>query len=255
MYPQVRNVQSGDNFDAFKELYSLAQGPDLRITSFSGCFVNGVKYAASCRDSHRKTQNCGIRVEGEHCSELMDFYGILKEVIELSYRGRHQVVLFKCDWYDCRYKRSDKFFTSINVKKLWYANEPYILANQASQVFYVQDTKLGGDWQVVQYVDHRHIWDPSLFECQIDPNQDVDTPFEHDMIYQQGSTNNLVNEVEDLEVSQLDRSDMQPEIVELENISGHPLFHSHKDSFIDDGPEIGSIDSNESEEITESFSS
>ena len=41
----------------------------------------------------------------------------------------------------------------------WYEKDPYVLASQAQQVFYVNDPKLGSSWKVVQKLLHRHIFD------------------------------------------------------------------------------------------------
>lgn len=147
---------------ASSELLSLALGPDLRVTNYSGCMVNGVKFLNQDRDNYRTTQKRGVRVEGEHNNDIIDFYGVLKEVVELRYRS-YRVVLFKFDWFDSRHIQCDKFFISINFKKYWYVNEPYVLTSQATQVFYVLDTKLSGDWYVAQVVHHRHLWDLALF--------------------------------------------------------------------------------------------
>ncbi|XP_062087041.1 uncharacterized protein LOC133834076 [Humulus lupulus] len=49
--------------------------------------------------------------------------------------------------------------TSINVNGEWYKDEPYILATQAKQVFYLDDLLRGRDWKVVEDVNHRQIWD------------------------------------------------------------------------------------------------
>jgi hypothetical protein len=37
-------------------------------------------------------------------------------------------------------------------------NDPFILTSQATKVFYVPDTLLKGNWQVVQIFQHRHLW-------------------------------------------------------------------------------------------------
>ena len=49
--------------------------------------------------------------------------------------------------------------TTIQVSATWYDNDPFILATQAQQVFYLDDYKNGYNWKVVQKVNHRHIWD------------------------------------------------------------------------------------------------
>ena len=47
----------------------------------------------------------------------------------------------------------------MNTSRTWYEYDPFILACQASQVFYLNDTKLGRSWKVVQNMSHRNIYD------------------------------------------------------------------------------------------------
>ncbi|XP_031105391.1 uncharacterized protein LOC116010220 [Ipomoea triloba] len=81
-------------------LYSLACGPQVCSRKYTACIVNGVRFHTKDRDSRHKTQNSGIVVQGNHGDELIDFYGVLNEVIELEYIKDHRIVLFKCDWFD-----------------------------------------------------------------------------------------------------------------------------------------------------------
>ncbi|KAL6202866.1 hypothetical protein ACLB2K_026570 [Fragaria x ananassa] len=46
--------------------------------------------------------------------------------------------------------RYDYNLTSINTTSTWYDDEPFILATEAQQVFYLDDYKLGSHWKVVQ---------------------------------------------------------------------------------------------------------
>jgi hypothetical protein len=55
--------------------------------------------------------------------------------------------------------KDDGYFKSINIEGRWYKNDPFILATKASQVFFLEDTKLGPCWRVVQEFGHRHIFD------------------------------------------------------------------------------------------------
>ena len=41
------------------------------------------------------------------------YYGIIKEIIELNYRNKGNIVLFKCDWVDNRIQ--DKWVKKINL--------------------------------------------------------------------------------------------------------------------------------------------
>uniref|UniRef100_A0A2N9G009 DUF4216 domain-containing protein n=1 Tax=Fagus sylvatica TaxID=28930 RepID=A0A2N9G009_FAGSY len=90
------------------------------------------------RDRTRRTQNSGITVPENKCIYLSAIGGILG--IE---RGMQK----------------DEHFTSVNTSRTWYESDPFILACQASQVFYLNDTKLGSSWKVVQNMSHRNIYD------------------------------------------------------------------------------------------------
>ena len=55
---------------------------------------------------------------------------------------------------------------------MWYKNDPFVLAIQVQQVFYINDYKLGSNWKVVNKIYHRHVWDvleidntEESFEC------------------------------------------------------------------------------------------
>ena len=50
-------------------------------------------------------------------------------------------VVFKCKWVDSNMGvRTDDFnFTLVDLNKLAYQNDPFIMTKQAKQVFYVQD--------------------------------------------------------------------------------------------------------------------
>ena len=98
-----------------------------------------------------KTHNSSIIAEGTHNGGFIEFYGSLKEIIELAYNSdlqvRRYVVLFRCDWYDQngkrRANRNDGYFKSINIEGSWYKIDPFILATQSTKIFYLQDTLLG----------------------------------------------------------------------------------------------------------------
>jgi hypothetical protein len=65
-------------------------------------------------------------------------------------------VLLHVDWYDLEGSnrepkiRNDGYFTSFNTKGYWYKQDPYILVEQATKVFYVPYTLLGHTWRVVK---------------------------------------------------------------------------------------------------------
>lgn len=83
----------------------------------------------------------------------ISYYGVLTEIIELQYFEGKRVVLFKCDWWDVDHIRIgvkiDKHdFVSVNTKRKLVTDEPFVLASQAEQVFYVKD-HLHPSWSIV----------------------------------------------------------------------------------------------------------
>ena len=121
----------------------------------SGCTINGHRFHTKHRETCRKSQNSGVIVQANRQGEMIDFYGVLIDIIELYYIGRNTVLILKCDWWDVGNKRRihvDEFgfVSGVNVSKTWYKDQPFVLATQAKQVFYVNDVKLGKDWRVVE---------------------------------------------------------------------------------------------------------
>ena len=71
------------------------------------------------------------------------------------------MVLLCCHWYNLFSRiakpRADDYFKSINVKAVYQTNEPFILANQATQIFFLEDTFSRSDnWRVLQRFEQRN---------------------------------------------------------------------------------------------------
>lgn len=148
---RLRYVQGEDIND---DLFALSCGPELRVRTFSACLVKGVRFHTVDREKNRKTQNSGVMTTGSHGNEDIEFYGCLKEIIELRYNTdldyHRTVVLFRCDWFNTHGKKfkmkDDGFLKSINRGSFWYKDDPFILSTQATKVFYLLDTKYHENW-------------------------------------------------------------------------------------------------------------
>ncbi|KAG8384527.1 hypothetical protein BUALT_Bualt04G0127200 [Buddleja alternifolia] len=94
------------------------------------------------------------------------YYGILTDIIEIQYAYNMKFILFKCDWVD-----NDKgglmeaayHFKLVNFNRLMYRNnlpsdEPFILSNQAEQVWYVSDP-MDTEWNVAVTMARRDDFD------------------------------------------------------------------------------------------------
>jgi hypothetical protein len=240
--------RSADNES--QQLYDLACGPDRHIRSYKGCIVNGVRYHTKEYSETRTTQNSGIFVSGDDGNSVTEYYGELKNILELRYPGQNVVYLFDCDWWDTRSAtglRMEQGFTFVNTSRKWCESDPFILACQASQVFYLDDPKLGGNWKVVQKSINRDIYDiPTMHNG----NNAEDDEGRSDDVYQEGECvgGNMVHVDEaNVEAStQLRRDDVTIAIDELYIQLDASIFAN--DNFPDEDHEIDLDEEKEEEE-------
>ena len=115
-----------------------------------------MKYVIHSRDQKLKTQNSGIMVPSV---DGVNYYGVLEEILELSYMMGCSIILFKCRRFDTRRTKEDPIFTSVYVKDECYKDDPFILASQAKLVYYLNDDKNGDNCRLVNTYIPRNVWD------------------------------------------------------------------------------------------------
>ena len=170
----------------------------------------------SLRDDSRTTQNSGVRVPSV---DGHDFYGKMEDVIVMKYTNSCRVILFKCQWFGDNDPKKriykDEIFgtTSVYVAKKWYQDEPFILATQARQIFYLKDLHNDPQWEIVEESHHRHVWDVPDIEDR--------------------STSQLVVQPTDLEQLSICRDTGLPEVVITDVIIEEDII-VEDDDFIDD---------------------
>lgn len=126
-------------------ILSLAKGPSALIKTYPGYYINGYKFHTLEHGSQRSTMNSGVCIKGETYgtdTQELDFYGRLLEVCELEYPGlpTKTTTLFRCEWFDPSRLglsiHSEYKLVSVNHTRRYNKFEPFILANQAIQVYY-----------------------------------------------------------------------------------------------------------------------
>src|SRR6266498_2752487 len=94
------------------------------------------------KDMKSKSQNNGICTESLDSAENKNtYYGFIEDIIELDYGCNLQIPVFKCKW--ARVPNSvevDNYrFTIFDLNMAGYKNDPWILASNIAQVFYITD--------------------------------------------------------------------------------------------------------------------
>ncbi|KAK7256576.1 hypothetical protein RIF29_30030 [Crotalaria pallida] len=134
--------------DVSPKLKQFSRGPNTVAKRFSAYTINGYRFHTRKRDARRKTQNFGVTLVSLTASfasskdenprtEPVTYYGVINDMIGLDYYGHFKFVLFKCDWFEVE---EDKYgLTCVNFNKKMFQNDPFVLASQVHQCFYVQD--------------------------------------------------------------------------------------------------------------------
>ena len=225
-------MECDESSNASRDLIQLAQGSDKRVTRLTACTINGHRFHTKDRETRKKSQNSGVVVQADHEGKMIDFYGVLDDIIELSYIGSNKVLIFKCEWWDVGNKKRinvDEFdFVSVNITKTWYKDQPFVLATQVQQVFYVNDIKLGKDWRVAQRMQPRNIYHVHL---PSDVLQNEDEPFQDKEC---STIHNMFEETDHIEL--LHREATEHILVDVEVANNEPNSPSliEDDNNVDD---------------------
>ena len=92
---------------------------------------NGYRWRVKAIDKRSVTQNSAVLMSAETDAGHMTYYGVLIEIIELSYPQGISVILFRCDWINPTkgVKQDELGFTLVNLKEIMKTNEPFVLAS------------------------------------------------------------------------------------------------------------------------------
>ena len=136
---------------------SLAMEPRKDVRCWDHFYINNYNFHTYSYGKNKSTMNYGVSVKGV---DGVEYYGILQEVIELTYLGTHQLyktILFKCDWFDSvnginmheHYKLVD-----VNHTKKYPKYDPFVLAYQVTQVSFTSYLSMKNDrnqwWAVLK---------------------------------------------------------------------------------------------------------
>ncbi|XP_015694618.1 uncharacterized protein LOC102699601 [Oryza brachyantha] len=122
-------------------LQRLARGPCWDVDTWQGYDINGYTFYTTTQDEKSTVQNSSIRIDAYQDQSGSNIcYGRIQQIWELNYVN-FKVSLFRCTWVNIRtgVKVDKEGFTLIDLAKIGYVDEPFVLAKQVQQIFYVQD--------------------------------------------------------------------------------------------------------------------
>src|SRR4051812_24624538 len=134
----IKNNSLGD------QLYLLSRSPSSTISTFQGYNINGYTFYTIAQDKKSTNQSSGVRFDAtDNNGSKTTYDGYIEEIWELDYGPTFKVPLFRCKWVKLRGGgvEVDKKYgmTLLDLNNLGYLDEPFVLANDVAQVFYVKD--------------------------------------------------------------------------------------------------------------------
>jgi hypothetical protein len=126
-----------------EQLYLLAKQPSSTISTFQGYEINGNTFYTITQDKKSTNQNSGVRFDAaDGNGNKVTYYGYIEEIWELHYGPTFKVPLFRCKWFNLKdgVQTDPRYgMTTVDFKNLGYDTEPFVLASEVAQVFYVKD--------------------------------------------------------------------------------------------------------------------
>ena len=165
----------------------VSNGPRVQVLKHRGFIQNGYKFSTFDYDNSHTVQNSGVSLVAKsiHISSAKDknpieaeiaYYGIIEEIWELDYI-RLRLPIFKCRWVETNggVKVDELGLKLVDLNREGHKNDPFILASQATQVFYLPD-RTNPRWSIV-------------FSSRKRANRGLTFDDDHDMEYGTFATN------------------------------------------------------------------
>ncbi len=130
-----------------QQLAFLARGPSCSIATFQRYEINAYTFYTRAQDMKSMNQNSVVHIDAMgHDGTTGTYYGAIEDIWELDY-GPLKVPLFRYQWVRLTgggVTIDDSGMTTVDLNKVGYSDEPFVLTNDVTQVFYVKDMSSKG---------------------------------------------------------------------------------------------------------------
>ena len=127
-----------------EQLQWLARGPSITVMQYQEYEINGYTFYTRAHDEKSTNQNSGVCIDAIGNDGNKDnYFGVIEGIWEFDY-GPLKIPLFRCQWVNRAGGgvTTDQYgMTIVDFKKIGYKDEPFVLAKDVAQVFYVKDVK------------------------------------------------------------------------------------------------------------------
>ncbi|XP_015170830.1 uncharacterized protein [Solanum tuberosum] len=188
-----------------------------------------------------KNQNSGVVVKSNEHTGNVDYFGRIRRILEIQYMNNKSVMLFQCDWFELPpqgrsqsrgYKKDEYGFVCVDITRLHYTSDPFILGSKAQSVYYVKHGQ-SEKWHSMIRVRPRNLYDLPEQKDEMEQYQLID-------LVERGETNQeLELENDNIRIEREDINGVSVEAPSLNNEEEADLVvidepdHENVDNFSD----------------------
>jgi hypothetical protein len=135
----VKDIPHGDTIEE-QTIKGLAFGPSCQVMTRQTYDISGFTFCTKSKDKWSISQNNCIRCEAidDETGQTITYFGFIGDIWELDY-GTFNILVFRCQWVEDKHVMIDKYGVRVlDLSKVGYKDDPWILANRVAQVFYAE---------------------------------------------------------------------------------------------------------------------
>ncbi|WVZ51109.1 hypothetical protein U9M48_002286 [Paspalum notatum var. saurae] len=120
-------------------LKRLASGPSSRVTTWQAYDINGQTFYTAAKDKKSVCKNSGVWIDAidDVTGSKVTYFGFIEDIWELDYGSNIQISV---DNYG---------LTIVDLAKVGYKNDSWVLAKRVGQVLYIIDPRLKNQKHIV----------------------------------------------------------------------------------------------------------
>ena len=134
-------------------LKRLAFGPSSRVTTWQAFDINGQTFYTAAKDKENVCKNSGVRIDAIDDTSGLKFtyFGFIEDIWELDYGSNIQIPVFRCQWvkHPQGVQVDNYGLTIVDLAKVGYKDDPWVLAKCVGQVLYILDPRLKNQKHIV----------------------------------------------------------------------------------------------------------
>jgi hypothetical protein len=134
----VKDIPHGETIYE-QTIKGLASRPSHHVMTWQTYDISGFTI---CTKSNKKSmsQNSGVRCKpiDDETGEIITYFGFIEDIWEVDC-GTFQILVFQCQWIEDKQFKVDNYGVRVlDLSKVGYKDDSWILANHVAQVFYAE---------------------------------------------------------------------------------------------------------------------